>query len=172
MSEAERSIETTGPDEEVAIAAGLEQLGVGRDQVRIDVLDEARAGVMGLGSREARVRLTVTGDGRVAGADDEAAAPQVVEGGGMAEADTARQLLASLVAHLGIEDAEIDAHLAEAAPGEDEPPIVLDVRGVGTSALIGHHGRTLAALQRIVRLMVGQALSRHIHLVVDVDGFK
>ena len=172
MSEEGRTTEATGPDEEAAIKAGLEQLQAERDRVRIEVLEEARAGVMGIGAREARVRLTVRLDTDVADAPPEPALPPARDVGGMDGADTARQALLDLLAHLDITDPQIDVRLAEAAPGEDEPPMVLDVRGQGTSALIGHHGTTLAALQHITRLIVGQALSRHIHLVVDVDGFK
>ena len=172
MSEAGRTIETTGPDEEAATEAGLEQLGVGRDRVRVEVLEEARGGVMGLGARQARVRLTEELGDRAPEMPGEAESSPAVEAAGMDGADTARQVLVDLLAHLSIADPRIDTRLAEAAPGEDEPPIVLDVRGAGTSALIGHHGATLAALQHITRLMAGQALSRHIHLVVDIDGFK
>jgi spoIIIJ-associated protein len=38
--------------------------------------------------------------------------------------------------------------------------------------LIGRKGETLAALQRIVRLIVGSRFARWVHLVVDVDGYK
>jgi spoIIIJ-associated protein len=172
MSEAGRTIETTGRDQEAAIQAGLEQLGVERDRVHVEVLDDGRAGVMGIGARDARVRLSVSMSGDEAEAPEQPAAAPAVDVSGMNGADTAEQVLLDLLAHLGVTDPQIDVRLAEAAPGEEEPPIVLDVRGSGTSALIGHRGATLAALQRITRLMVGQALSRHIHLVVDVDGFK
>ena len=171
MSEAAKVIEATGPDPEAAIEAGLEQLGAERHQVLVEVLDEARAGVMGIGGREARVRLTVRAEGAQS-EDPAAASPPEDDSAGLDGADTATRVLTDLLAHLSVVEPEIDVRLAEAAPGEEEPPIVLDIRGPGTSALIGHHGTTLAALQHITRLMAGQALSRHIHLVVDVDGFK
>jgi spoIIIJ-associated protein len=172
MSETARFAEATGSDEEAAIQAGLEELGVERDRVRIEVLEEARAGVMGLGAREARVRLTVEPASETAEVAQRTVESVTLGSGGLDGADTARQVLTELLAHLGITEPRIDTRLAEPAPGEDEPPIVLDISGPGTSALIGHHGSTLAALQHITRLMTGQALSRHIHLVLDVDGFK
>jgi spoIIIJ-associated protein len=54
----ERSIEAHGIDVDAAIAAGLQQLGLTQDQVIVEVVDEGRRGLLGLGSREAIVRLT------------------------------------------------------------------------------------------------------------------
>ena len=54
---AEKSIEVTGDDVEQALAKGLETLGVGPDDVMVEVLEEPASGMFGLGSRPARVRL-------------------------------------------------------------------------------------------------------------------
>jgi len=52
------SIEVTAATVESAISAALEQLGAQEDDVTIEVLSTPRAGVLGLGSRQARVRVT------------------------------------------------------------------------------------------------------------------
>jgi spoIIIJ-associated protein len=52
------STEFTAPDVESAIAQGLAQLGLIRADVRIEILDEGAKGVLGIGARQARVRLT------------------------------------------------------------------------------------------------------------------
>lgn len=57
MSET-RSVEITAPDIEEAIEAGLKQLDVSRENVIVEVLEEPARGILGLGSRFARVRLT------------------------------------------------------------------------------------------------------------------
>jgi spoIIIJ-associated protein len=57
--EMKREIEMDGSSVDEAIAAGLEALGVERDAVEIEVLDEGSRGILGLGSRPARVRLLV-----------------------------------------------------------------------------------------------------------------
>lgn len=59
MTKEDQTIEVAGKDTEAAIAAGLSRLGVPREAVEIEVLDEGREGVFGLGARAARVRLTV-----------------------------------------------------------------------------------------------------------------
>lgn len=60
MSQNRSTIEAAGKDVDAAIAAGLARLGVPRDAVDVEVLDEGRQGMFGLGARAARVRLKVT----------------------------------------------------------------------------------------------------------------
>ncbi|MBQ8935381.1 MAG: Jag N-terminal domain-containing protein [Oscillospiraceae bacterium] len=51
-------IETTGKTEELAIAAALEQLGLDRDDVSVEVLARAKTGFLGIGSSPAKVRVS------------------------------------------------------------------------------------------------------------------
>lgn len=51
-------IETRGATVDAAIDAGLRRLGMNREQVTVTVLDEGSRGLLGIGSREAVVRLT------------------------------------------------------------------------------------------------------------------
>jgi len=177
MVEMEQAIEAIGEEVEAAIAAGLVRLGVDRDAVDVEVLDEGSRGLLGLGAREARVRLTVRSHpapaapvGPVAPSPlPEPAAPVVA---GKDEAEVAQGVLVELLALLGMEHAQVGVRRAEPAEDEREPPLVLDVRGSGTDALIGRRGDTLAALQLITRLIVGREMAGRVHLVVDVDDFK
>jgi spoIIIJ-associated protein len=52
------SIEVAAPTIEKAITQALVQLGADQDDVEIEVLSTPRAGVLGLGARQARVRVT------------------------------------------------------------------------------------------------------------------
>lgn len=58
MSPSSHEIESRGATVEAAVAAGLLRLGLRRDQVTVTVLDEGSRGLLGIGSREAIVRLT------------------------------------------------------------------------------------------------------------------
>jgi spoIIIJ-associated protein len=58
MAVNERAIEARGDDVEAAIESGLQSLGLSRDQVSIEVLEQGSRGFLGIGSREAVVRLT------------------------------------------------------------------------------------------------------------------
>ena len=51
-------IDVTGKTEEEAVRKGLEQLGMDRDDVSVEILERAKNGFLGIGSSPARVRLT------------------------------------------------------------------------------------------------------------------
>ncbi len=180
MAEVEQAIGATGVDVEAAIEAGLTRLGVAREAVEIEVLDKGSQGVFGLGSREASVRLTVKSRPASVAADESAppgraVAPLAVEPP-VAEQDHEAQIaegaLLELLALMGVEKVQIDVRRDEPAEGEEEAPLVLNVRGLDSDVLIGYRGKTLAALQRITRLIVGRELADRTWLVVDVEGFK
>ena len=67
----EHSIEVTGEDVEQALARGLEQLGVGPDEVMVEGLEEPASGMFGLGTRPARVRLRLLSASLPADQEDE-----------------------------------------------------------------------------------------------------
>jgi spoIIIJ-associated protein len=200
MAEMEHTVEATGSDVEAAIAAGLAELQVDRDAVEIQVLDEGSRGVFGLGAREARVRLATKAQAvqpmqpevtpPVEPAITQAAyqetetpdatppvpEPDVAESEREEpekdETEIARGALLELLTLMGIEDVKIDVRKAAVAPGERTAPLVFDVTGPDVQILIGRRGETLAALQHITRLIVGQETTSRTNLVVDVDGHK
>ena len=53
-----KTLETTGRTEEAAVQSALEQLGLDRDSVSVEILDRAKKGFLGLGSTPAKVRVT------------------------------------------------------------------------------------------------------------------
>lgn len=57
-SSTSKGIESRGTTVEAAVTSGLQRLGLRRDQVEIIVIDEGSRGLLGIGSREAIVRLT------------------------------------------------------------------------------------------------------------------
>jgi spoIIIJ-associated protein len=61
-----RTVETSAADIESAIELGLEQLGVSRESVIVEILEEPSRGLLGLGARQARVRLTTAAPPRSA----------------------------------------------------------------------------------------------------------
>ena len=59
MSEKRASLEVIAPSVEEAVAKGLADLGLTEEAVEIEVLDPGSRGLFGLGSRQARIRLTI-----------------------------------------------------------------------------------------------------------------
>ena len=51
-------IEVTGKNEDEAIAKGLAQLGLDRDDVSLEILERGKTGFLGIGSVPAKVKLT------------------------------------------------------------------------------------------------------------------
>lgn len=51
-------IDVTGKTEEEAISRALEQLGMDRDNVSVEILERAKSGFLGIGSTPAKVRVT------------------------------------------------------------------------------------------------------------------
>ena len=65
-------IDVTGKTEDEAISRALEQLGLDRDDVSVEILERARAGFLGLGSCPAKVRVSY-------GPEEEPASQQLKE---------------------------------------------------------------------------------------------
>ena len=59
MSEQKTTLEIIAPSVEEAIEKGLDQLGLPRDAVSVDILDEGKNGFLGMGNRQVRVRLAI-----------------------------------------------------------------------------------------------------------------
>ena len=57
----EKFITATGKTIDLAIAAALEQLGMDRDSVSVEVLENPRSGFLGIGAQAARVMVRYEG---------------------------------------------------------------------------------------------------------------
>ena len=60
--ESRATLEIIAPTIEEAVEKGLRELGVSRERVEVEVLDEGSKGLFGLGNRQARVRLALIND--------------------------------------------------------------------------------------------------------------
>lgn len=191
MSET-RSVETTAPDIETAIEQGLQQLGVARESVIVEILEEPSRGLLGIGARQARVRLTTAAPPRPTGplptppapqpgaeiAEEEEADAQasLAEAQPVSEAEldddarVGRETLHELLERMRVK-ASVSVYRAQAADNE-VAPWVLQIEGPDLGALIGKRGETLAALQYITRLIASRELQRRANIIVDVEGYK
>jgi spoIIIJ-associated protein len=59
MSEERTTLEVIAPSVEEAVSKGLSDLGLPEESVEIEILDPGSRGLFGLGSRQARIRLSV-----------------------------------------------------------------------------------------------------------------
>ncbi len=194
-----REIEVRGADVEKAIELGLQKLGVSRSDVIIDVIDEGSRGLLGIGSREAVVRLVSLSAQEPAPKPKPAAqtavptpkqqakpAPKKTETAVAAksngsevevqeadpeEKEVAMTVMATLLEKMQVE-AELTASISEPDDLTGRRVHVLDIEGDDLGVLIGPRGETLNAVQYLARLMVGNQMQKRASFVVDVEGYR
>ena len=172
------SLEVRGRTVEEAINKGLEELGLTREQVDVELVNEASRGLFGLGGGEALVRLTPhietepvppapppavvspTATETTPAESETTPAPDPAQAGKVA--------LEQLLRGMGIRS-QVVIH-----PGEDDegPEFVLDIVGADLGILIGRRGETLRDLEYIARLIVAQQVHRTVRFAVDVEGYR
>lgn len=195
-----KELEIKGETVEEAVSEGLSTLGLDRSEVEVVVVDEGRKGFLGLGNREALVRLVPLASDHDDHETENHQAPtnnDTVEDVEVAEAaeeevtvfeeefddldalpdpelleeeEIARDLTVKLLEQMGVE-ATVQTQLSE--PDDLGKQVVeLNIEGDDLQALIGRNGSTLADLQFVARLMVSQQLRRRVDFVIDVDGYR
>lgn len=139
-----RAAEAEGRTVEEAVAKALQELGLRREQVRVEVLSEKKSGLFGLlGGRQARVRVI----------------PLEEEALGKA-----RTVLEAILERMRIQG-RITASWRDRR-------ILLEVKSFDGGLLIGRGGRTLEALQYLVNRILDSGEERIEKVVVDVEGYR
>lgn len=173
------NLEVIAPTVHEAIEKGLAELGLEDTQVDVEVLDEGGTGFLGLGGRQARVRLIVK-----EGLAKPAAAPAPRMRQNLAasnapftteEAENAiaitRATMLTLLEHMSV-NADVSVSLGEPDDPEQAAPVLVDIQGDDLGFLIGRQADTLSALQLIARLIVGKEIGRAAHIIIDVAGYR
>jgi spoIIIJ-associated protein len=193
-----REVEVRGADVEKAIEKGLQKLGLSLSDVIIDVIDEGSRGLLGIGSRDAVVRLVGLSSptppppppSRPKAARKTAVPPKrkerkpappkrAVANGripDVVEADpeekpVAFDVLETLLAKMNV-TADLTASISEPDDLTGHKVHIFDVTGEDLGVLIGPRGETLNAIQYIARLMVGNQMSQRASFVIDVEGYR
>jgi len=155
-----QEVETSAKTVDEAIQIALERLGVGREEVEVDVLSEGKPGILGLGSEEARVRVRLL----------RSSPPEPGQQGDVAR--RAQAVLETLLDKLGVTASVEPQPLASVTQGEETAGLVFDIRGDNLGILIGRRGQTLACLQYLLRLIVADKTKTFVPVVVDVNGYR
>lgn len=202
MNTQRANLEVIASTIEEAIKNGLADLGLDEEDVEIEVLDEGSRGLFGIGSRLARVRLTVRSASEETISVPEpqkparrTAPPKSAENKPASKPAGSMPVGVSTPAAVPlIEEDKIDLEIAQETVEEllnkmqvkarvsvrfgeaDEErgriPILVDVRGNDLGILIGRRAETLNALQYISSLILGKKLGHPVTLVVDVEGYR
>lgn len=167
-------IEIEGDSADSAIADALHQLGAQRHEVEIEILQNPRGGFLGIGARQARVRVTRYVSSTAAPVIQAvptapAARPVTRAVSGAAEIDAAmiergREVLQTIVGHLGVE-AIVDGR-------REDDHLLLEISGDTSGVLIGRKGQMLDALEYLVGRILTRDEERVVYVVVDSMGYR
>ncbi len=153
----EKNLEVSGKSVDEAVEKGLAELGLGHDDVDVEILSEGARGLLGMGSEQARVRLTAHGTVGAA-----SATPNGIS-------RTAKEILETLLRGMGLR-ARVDVLPDEGA--EDRDAFILNIVGDDLGVLIGRRGETLHDLEYMTRLLAAHKTNESVKLVVDVEGYR
>ena len=142
------SIEISARTVEEALELALRELDAGREEVAVEVVNHGRAGFFGIGSEQARVRVT-----RLSSSE------------GLAS--LAIGVVNSLISRM-----DISVLATIRSSGDDETGPVIDVHGEDSGLLIGKRGETLQAFQFLVNMALNKSMQSHPVVVVDVEKYK
>ncbi len=169
-----RSMEKSAKSKEAAIEAALKELGLTKDEVTIEVLDEGSKGFLGLGARDARVKVTpLNAVSEEAEVKEEKANPVKKvkreekvkkESLGGPEED-AKKFLADIFSAMNL-DVNIDAKMGE------EQSMTIDLSGDNMGIVIGKRGDTLDSLQYLTSLVVNQRSEDYIKVSIDTENYR
>jgi spoIIIJ-associated protein len=161
-----REVERSAPSVEEAIELALDELGASEQEVSVQVLQDPKAGFLGVGGQDARVRVRVTGR----------AAPEVADEELEEQADIAADFIEGVVTRLGIE-ADVETAFRDGTmyveilpPDDVEADADDDEDDMGL--LIGRHGQTLEALQDLARTIAGNRTGTRARIVVDAEDYR
>ena len=139
-------IEIIAATVEQAIEKAEAQLGVSRDQFEVEVVKEGKSGILGVGSKEALIKVVPVN---------------------RQERDVVKVVTEILETLLELLEVTGKVELLS-----DEIPLALNIEGDDLGILIGRRGQTLASLEYITKLMVAGRLKAWLPLRVDVGGYK
>jgi len=140
----QKSIEVSGRTEDEAIETALEQLGLARDDVSVEIIEQAKSGFLGLKNTPAIIRVLY----------------EVKEDRAMSVEGFLKGLL---------ERMDVDADM-EVTESEDSIDIVLTGKDPGS--LIGRRGETLDALQHLTNYVVNRSVSSRVRINIDAENYR
>lgn len=139
----EKVVEKKGKTVNEAVGLALNELGVARESVEIEVLEEPSKGIFGLiGVRPARVKVIYK------------------EGNTQKAIGLLKNIFECM--NLGV----------NIQTREKEQELCLDLEGKDLGILIGRRGETLDALQYLVNLSVNKNRDQKKKIIIDIEGYR
>ena len=151
-----------------AVKLALEELGVSEDKVTVEVIDEGAKGFLGLGARDAVVKVTVKEDNKAQ--QTEKAAPAAKPASKKVVSDEAPEEVAAKFLGDIFKAMELDVNI-DAKEGEDNT-VSIDISGDNMGIVIGKRGDTLDSLQYLTSLVVNKHSEDYIKVSIDTENYR
>lgn len=139
-----KSIEVSGKNEEDAIQTALDQLGLTRDEVSVEIVERAKAGFLGLKNTPAIVRVMYSNE--------------------ESKAERVESFLTGLFMHMGV--------TAKPIITEDDNTISVVLTGEEPGVLIGRRGETLDAIQHLSNYVINRGASGRVRINIDTENYR
>ena len=189
-----KSIESKGKTTEEAISKALQELGLERDDISVEIVERGKSGFLGIGAVDAVVRVSyeapdepekpapakkAPASEKPAPAAPKAEAPVKAEkpaetkspapkkakrAEGEQAAET-EKFLTGLLERMGIE-AEIEIEPRKGGG------LNVNLSGSGIGAVIGRRGETLDAIQHLTNYVVNRGSDKRSHISVDAENYR
>lgn len=142
-SKTRKSIEVSAKSVEQAIEEALRELGIAREEADVEVLDGGAKGFLGLGAKDAVVRVSQK-------------APEA--------AQVAMDFLRGVTGAMGL-DVSFETEEAEGV-------LKIEMSGEKMGLLIGKRGDTLDALQYLTSLAVNRQSEEYVKVNLDTENYR
>ncbi len=155
------SYEFEGKTKEGAVRKACEELGVSEEQLEIEMLSYGSTGIFGLvGAKKAKIRVTLRETPEVKIDEEKADTRDETE----EVAEIAQRTLEEIISFI-VDDASVTV-------AKHSDSIRLRMVASNAAILIGRHGRTLDALQYVVRKIVRKKKETQVRISFDVEGYR
>lgn len=137
-----KKTEKTAKSVDEAKALALAELGISEEDAIIEVLEEGKKGILGIGAKDAKVSVTAI-DGNSA---------------------VAKGFLSGIFEAMGL-DVKITAK-------NDGESLAVNMEGERMGLIIGKHGDTLDALQYLTSLVVNHESDERVRVILDTENYR
>jgi spoIIIJ-associated protein len=138
----DKVIEKTGKSVQDAINSALEEFGVEREDVEVEIIDEGSKGLFGIGSKLAKVVVTLNDK----------------------QSEDGVQFLSDVFDKMNV--------AVDIEKTEDEEAIQIKVTGKDSGIIIGRRGETLDALQYLTSLVVNRRNENYKRVTLDIENYR
>jgi len=151
-----QEVEKSAPTVEEALEAALAELGVSEQEAEVEIVQEPRSGLLGIGGQAAVVRVRA----RAASQEESEDVDEQAE----IAADFVEGLLDAIGVVGEVDVNEVDGVTYVEIWADDDP----DALGL----LIGKRGNTLESIQELARIVVHRVTGERCSVLVDVEDYR